>query len=100
MADLMLEDALRLAASLMTIGHPYQQDAVNATAWDLIVMCKGAFRNGASISPVQQAEALIAEVRNWKEGWPDKGGTPRLREVFREMFGPKEAEWKPARPAS
>ncbi len=42
MADLEFEKAKNLAGALVTIGHPFSQAAIEATAFDLIKWCKGA----------------------------------------------------------
>lgn len=86
-ADLPFEVAQIVAAKLATIGHPYQQAAINATAEDLVKWCHGVFLENRRYTPEQQAEALIARARTeWEDGWPDKGGTKRLLSLFREMF--------------
>lgn len=79
--------AQRLAAALITIGHPYQQPAIDATAWDLVKWCGGYFGSNRPISPEEQAESLIEEARvEWETGWPEKGGTRRLHELFDRMY--------------
>lgn len=97
MADLDFRAAQSLAASLVTIGHPYAQVAIDATAADLVNWCKGLFVRGRIIDPEEQAQRLVTEARlTWKEGWPDKAGTSQLHDLFREMFEPSlEGERKP-----
>ena len=91
MANLDFGVAQSLAGSLTTIGHPWAETAVRATAMDLIKWCSGAIINGRPCTPEQQAQALIDHVReNWEE-WPDKGGTKRLYELFQVLFPPKAA---------
>lgn len=88
MAELSFSVAQNLAASLITIGHPYQQAAINATAMDLVRWCNGILANGVRIDPEKQAQNLVDAARtNWEDGWPSQGGTARLYTLFREMFG-------------
>ncbi len=96
MADLTNEDALALASSLITIGHPFSPLAVQATALDLIEMCKGKVLGpGQILTPYEQAKKLIDRARSsWEEGWPERGGTRKLQLLFQEMFG-KPEEWVP-----
>jgi hypothetical protein len=89
MADLTLSVAQNLAGSLVTIGHPYQQAAINATAMDLLKWCKGAILDGRIWSAEQQAEALVEEARTTWDQWPEKGGTKQLLELFRTKYAPK-----------
>lgn len=87
MADLTLPVAQNLAASLCTIGHPYSQPVINATAMDLIKWCHGAIIEGRVLSAEEQAEQLVEEARlTWLQGWQDKGGTAALRALFDELF--------------
>lgn len=79
-------EALKLARRLTTIGHPFQEAAIDATAGDLMDLCKGTIRNGRIVQPQEQAELLIQEIRQWDTGWPDRGGTRRLYDQFRSMF--------------
>ena len=91
MADLSLTDAQGLAASLVTMGHPYSQAAINATALDLTHWCKGCEIGDHIWIPKEQAEAIVKEARlTWEDGWPEKGGTLRLLGLFRQKFEP----WK------
>lgn len=85
MADLEHAAALLLANSLITIGHPYSQAAIEATAFDLCKWCKGRIAEGRIIAPEAQAEDLIAAARLWPEGWPERGGTAKLLALFREQ---------------
>ena len=89
MPDLTFSVAQNLAASLVTIGHPYQQAAVNATAMDLVKWCKGRITDGGVQSPEQQAEALIDEVRTTWTEWP-QGGTRALLELFQGKYAPRK----------
>ena len=89
MAELPFPVAQTLAASLVTIGHPYIQAAINATAMDLIQWCKGSFIDGCNWSPEQQAREITETARaTWEGGWPENGGTKRLLELFRAKFEP------------
>lgn len=93
MADLNLTKALNLARTLTTIGHPYQETAIEATAFDLMKLCKGVFRGGRAISPEKQGEELVTAARTtWEDGWPDRGGTARLYKLARELFDPAKVE--------
>jgi hypothetical protein len=94
-ADLTLEVARELAGSLVTIGHPYAQAAVNATALDLMKWCKGRLLDGRIVTPEKQAEDLVDVARAWPEGWPEKGGTAKLRALFVEMFPAPETATEP-----
>lgn len=85
-ADLTLEAARSIAAALQTIGHPYNQAAINATAMDLVRWCKGVILNGRFIGPEEQAIALVNEARETWDQWPEQGGTKQLRNLFNEMF--------------
>lgn len=89
MADLKWEVAQGLAASLMSIGHPYNQAVIDATALDLCHWCKGAIIGGCAWTPEKQAEELVQEARTTWDGWPDKGGTKQLLELFRSKYAPK-----------
>ena len=99
MAELTLGVARNIAGALVTIGHPYHQAAIDATALDLMKWCKGAFVDGRPVSPERQAESLVAEARSTWDGWPEKGGTKALLELFRTMYPPNHsevsAEWSP-----
>ena len=92
MPDLTFTMAQSLATALTTIGHPYAQAAVNATALDLMTWCKGVFWEGRIVmNPEAQAQALVNHVRlNW-DGWPEQGGTKQLYEEFVRMFSPAAA---------
>jgi hypothetical protein len=92
MADLTLSVAQALAGALVTIGHPFQQVAINATAMDLMKWCKGAILDGRVWSAEQQAEALVEEARTTWDQWPEKGGTKQLLELFRAKYAPKKAQ--------
>ena len=96
MADLDWGVALNLAGSLVTIGHPYQKAAIEATAQDLTKWCRGAIIEGRVWNPEAQAQAIVDEARMW-DSWPD-GGTKQLRALFLAKFGPKgetQQGWKP-----
>lgn len=86
MADLSLQEAKYLAGTLVTSGHPYAPDAILSTATDLMRWCKGAIVNGRLVTPAQQAEALVQEVRMEWEGWPEKGGSRMLRQLFESKY--------------
>lgn len=89
--------ARELASSLITVGHPYLPAAIDATALDIYGLCTGTLgTKGYMLTPREQAVALVNAVRNWPEGWPERGGTRRLKDQFNEMFKPAEPEWKPA----
>lgn len=91
MADeLTMELAIKLAESLTTIGHPRMAGAILATAQDLLEWCTGAILKGAAWSPARQAQWLVDTARrDWaEEGWPERGGTGRLRDLFRKKFLP------------
>lgn len=98
MPDLTFEVAQRLASSLVTIGHPYQAAAIEATAWDLVKWCHGVIAGRQVVTPEQQAQALVDHAREqWEDGWPEKGGTKRLHGLFREMFpDTQDKPWEPA----
>jgi hypothetical protein len=100
MAELDLREAQNIAAALVTIGHPFAPAAINATAMDLVRWCKGAIIDGRILSPRHQAEALVEEARTkWAEGWPDRGGTMQLLDLFRALFEkkPEQVKWEPER---
>jgi hypothetical protein len=88
MADISVQDALVLAESLTTIGHPkYPPGALMATAMDIQGWCKGGIFDGRPWTPLEQAAAIVEEARTtWEGGWPDKGGTMRLFCLFRAKF--------------
>jgi|SRR5215831_18232798 len=87
------EAAQRIAAQLLTIGHPSHAAAIQATANDLVDWCKGVTINGVFIKPEQQANQLVTEARrNWDE-WPAIGGTKQLYALLRRIFGPKEPDY-------
>ena len=86
MADLHLEVARHLAGSLVTIGHPPCEDAINATALDLIRWCKGSIIDGRIWTPEHQAEALVYEARTTWDRWR---GTKQLLELFRAKYDGK-----------
>lgn len=87
--------ARELAATLTTCGHPLMAAAIDATALDIYNLCEGVLGpNGLMVTPREQAIALVQAVRDWEAGWPERGGTHRLREQFRSMF--KREELDPA----
>ena len=89
MADhLTFDQAIGFAERLQTIGHPYGKGAVLATAEDLMEWCKGVILpGGAFLTAEGQAEKLIRRAREeWTDGWPEKGGTAKLYELFRKLF--------------
>jgi len=87
--------AQELAARLVTIGHPQQQAAIDATALDLMHWCTGYDRQGPAVSPDQQAEQLVEHARReWEVGWPERGGTKQLRDAFDRLF-PTDAPHSP-----
>jgi hypothetical protein len=88
MADLDFPMAQRIAAALTTIGHPYNQEAIDATAWDLVEWCKGVIIDGKVYSPEDQARALVNTARLEWDCWPE-GGTANLRALFLLRFAPK-----------
>lgn len=89
--------AQRLAAALVTIGHPFHPAAIDATAWDLVKWCAGYFGGSRPISPEEQAESLIEEARvEWESGWPEKGGTRKLHDLFERMYPSKALAPAPA----
>jgi hypothetical protein len=90
-AELKWEAAQSLAASLTTIGHPFQTPAIQATAQDLMRWCTGAIRDGRAITAEQQAATLVNEARMTWDGWPEKGGTKQLFALFQQLFGPAES---------
>lgn len=95
MPDLAFEVAKNLAGSLTTIGHPFSQAAINATAMDLVKWCKGIIIGGRAIGPEEQAEQLVDEARfTWTE-WPEKGGTRQLLALFRTLFPAPSAGTQP-----
>lgn len=96
MADLDFDDALQCASQLTTIGHPFSTAAINATAMDLVSLCKGVIRDGRAISPAMQASQLVTAARmGWEEGWPDRGGTHKLKRLCQELFDPAPEAFKP-----
>lgn len=101
MDKLTMDDAMALAGSLVTVGHPFSQIAIQATALDLLKWCKGKVEavDGmvVTVSPKKQAEDLIDAARNWEGGWPERGGTQRLRALFHELFPAPGAapKWTP-----
>lgn len=87
------EAAQRIAAQLLTIGHPSHAAAIQATANDLVDWCKGLTINGVFIKPEQQANQLVTEARrNWDD-WPASGATKQLYALFRRIFGPREPDY-------
>ena len=86
MAELELRKAVTIANALLTIGHPFAQAAINATAMDLVNWCHGYIADGQVITPEQQAEALVERARTEWDGWPEQGGTKQLLELFRSMY--------------
>jgi hypothetical protein len=91
MADkLSWQDAQRLAGTLITIGHPIQPAALDATALDLTRLCKGGSREGREYSPLDQALELVQTIRTtWTAGWAKNGGTAGMFRQFRELFAPE-----------
>lgn len=87
MADLSVQVAQGLVGYLLTIGHPYQQAAVNATALNLIKWCKGDISR--RMTPEQQAQALVEDAAETWEKWPE-GGTRALLELFRAKYAPQK----------
>lgn len=97
MANLDFSVAQHLAAALCSAGHPFQRDVIDATAADLVKWCKGCFIASRAVGPEEQAEALVEKAREWEGGWPDKGGTAKLKALFTEMFPARqEKAWEPA----
>lgn len=87
MADITVQDALVLAESLTTVGHPRAAGSVMATAMDIQGWCKGGIFDGRPWTPLEQATAIVQEARTtWEGGWPEKGGTMRLLCAFRAKF--------------
>jgi uncharacterized protein YchJ len=88
---LTFELAIGFAERLTTIGHPYGKGAILATAEDLMEWCTGVILPGGTrLTAEGQAAKLIREARvSWSDGWPDKGGTAKLHELFRKLFAPK-----------
>ena len=89
MARLDFDVAKSIAASLITIGHPFAGSAIEATAWDLVEWCGGCPQKGRQPqwSPEQQAAWLVKEARTtWPNGWPERGGTMALLALFRGKF--------------
>jgi hypothetical protein len=86
MADLDIGKAKLLAGMLVTAGHPFAGSAILATASDLVRWCKGAVIDGRIVTPEQQAQALIDEVRTEWDGWPENGGTRQLLQLFRSKY--------------
>jgi hypothetical protein len=85
-----LEVAVKLAGSLTVAGHPRNQAAINATAMQLIRLCNGCLMNGRSWNAEQQAEELVRVVMTeWEEGWPERGGSKRLQDLYRLKFIPE-----------
>jgi hypothetical protein len=81
--------AVELAESLTTIGHPRFKAAIDATAEDLIRWCHGGIKDNIVWNASQQASYLVRQARLWEDGWPERGGTARLRELFERLFKPK-----------
>ncbi len=81
-----LEVAKRQVGFLITIGHPWQERAVEATALLLMKWCESE----------EQAQALVEKAaETWNEGWPEKGGAVQLLALYRQMFPqlkPKEKD--------
>lgn len=84
------EKAIKIANLLLTIGHPYSQAAIEATAGDLVEWCQGVTVGQVEFTPEEQAAALVADARTWPEGWPERGGTQKLRELFDGKYSPPE----------
>lgn len=93
MGKLDLDAAKHIAAALITIGHPFNPAAIEATAIDLIKWCRGVCIDGRHMDPDEQAEALVDEVRTTWDKWPD-GGTKLLLEHFRSKFCSQESALK------
>jgi hypothetical protein len=83
MTDLTFKVAQHLAGSLVTIGHPTYEDAINATALDLVKWCRGATIQGRVLTAESQAAALVDEARYTWERWR---GTKQFRDLFRDKF--------------
>jgi hypothetical protein len=80
-AELDFNVALRLAGALTTVGHPFREEAIEATALLLVRLCKGAVIDGRQWTPRQQAQAMVDEiVSTWE--WPERGGTKALQELY------------------
>jgi len=88
MADLSFDLAISLARSLTTIkGCSRFEDAINATAHDLVRWCKGAVIGRQIWSPEDQALWLVTEAR---ETWSEWTCTADLRTLFRKKFEPQQ----------
>jgi hypothetical protein len=86
MADqLKFEVAQALARSLTTIdGFPRFDEALTATAEDLVRWCKGAFIEGKQWSAESQAYWLVTEAREkMADRWQ---GTGALLAIFNQKF--------------
>jgi hypothetical protein len=88
MADeLTMPVALQLAQALTAIGHPRIAGAIEGTAEDLIRWCTGSILDNVVWPAEAQARWLVREAKEtWDEGWPDKGGTAKLRSLFLAKF--------------
>lgn len=79
-----IETAMRLARSLTTIeGFPRFEDAITATAADLVAWCQGAFIDGRPWSANSQASWLVSEARLTWRRW---SGTGDFLALFRSKF--------------
>jgi len=94
-AELTVERAKVFAGMLVTAGHPYAESAILATALDLMKWCHGAVVGGRVWTPEQQAQAIVDEVRTEWDGWPEKGGTRQLLQLFRAKYARVELETVP-----
>jgi hypothetical protein len=88
MADqLDYEAAFRFARALSTLdGFPRYDEAIEATASDLVRWCLGRVIEGRVWSAEAQAFWLVTEAR---EHWDKWKGTAALRDLFRARFVPE-----------
>jgi len=79
-----IETAMKLARSLTTMdGFPRFEDAITATATDLMEWCEGAILDGRRWSAASQANWLVQEARlTWRK-W---SGTGDFFALFRSKF--------------
>jgi hypothetical protein len=86
--ELNFDAALRLARSLTTIlEFPRFEDAIMATAFDLVDWCQGAILDGRVWAAEGQARWLVTEARR---GWNKWLGTADFYALYKGKFEPSK----------
>src|ERR1700722_17370375 len=78
------EDEARKIACLLKLipGFPWDDEAVQEAARDLVKWCDGAIIDNRVWPPEAQARAIVEEARYWQK-WR---GTGALYQIFRSKF--------------